>query len=223
MTAVAVARAQRDTRTFDRVTAAILMPIGPAAVAVLRFVIPPSIEQSLAHPEVQRLVVALSFVGVLTLVPGAYAAIAFVRRYQPVLSTWVAALLIPGYLALGANAFGDAIPVAASDLGLPAAGVIDLIEAASALPTVSALFGIFVVGHIVGTILLGIAVIRARVVPLVIGVLLAVSQPLHLTAVMSALPWLDLIAWGLTALGMGFLGWRLLRTPNDEWELPPIR
>jgi hypothetical protein len=89
-----------------------------------------------------------------------------------------------------------------------------------ALPLVLVL--VFVVGHIVGTVLLGVTMIVGRAAPLVISVLMAVSQPLHLTAVMIGNPTLDLIAWGLTALAMGFLARRVLRTPNDLWDLPPL-
>jgi len=53
------------------------------------------------------------------------------------------------------------------------------------------------------------------------AIALVVSQPLHLVAVITDSRWLDLLAWNLTALGMAFLALRLLRTPNDDWELPP--
>ncbi len=28
-------------------------------------------------------------------------------------------------------------------------------------------------------------------------------------------------AWGMTAMGMVFLAARVLRTPNEQWDLPP--
>ena len=53
-----------DLRTFDRILAAILMPLGPAAAAVTRYVIPaepvgPSVT---ADPGSQRLVLAMGIV-----------------------------------------------------------------------------------------------------------------------------------------------------------------
>jgi hypothetical protein len=57
--------------------------------------------------------------------------------------------------------------------------------------------------------------------PRVAAVVLAVSQPLHLSAVVMGNPTLDLVSWSLTAVGMGFLGYRLVHTSDDEWDVPP--
>jgi hypothetical protein len=61
-------------------------------------------------------------------------------------------------------------------------------------------------------VLLGVACLRARLMPTVVAVALIISQPLHLVSVITAQPVLDLVAWGLTAVGMAFLAVRLLRT-----------
>ena len=49
------------------------------------------------------------------------------------------------------------------------------------------------------------------------------SQPLHLTAVIIGSPPLDLFAWSLTAIGMAFLGLRVIRTSDDAWDVAPVR
>jgi membrane-bound ClpP family serine protease len=98
-----------------------------------------------------------------------------------------------------------------------------LSEAVLALPTAGILLGIFIVGHILGTLLLGIAAYRSGLVPRPVAVALAASQFVHLAAVIAGLPWLDLLAWGTTALGMAFLARAVLRTPDDQWDLPPAR
>ena len=46
---------------------------------------------------------------------------------------------------------------------------------------------------------------------------------LPLIATILGLPWLDFLGGGTTALGMGMLGWRMLHTPDDEWDLPPLK
>ena len=219
-----VARAVHDTRTFERVLAAVLMPIGPAAVAVIRFVIPigpvgPSVAD---QPDAQRLVLAFGVVAVFTLLPGAFAALHLTRRYRPLFTVFVGATLVPGYLGMTALMAGDTVAMAATDLGLAPELVTRMSDAVMSLPSMLLLVLVFVVGHIVGTVLLGILVTTARLVPLTVGVLLTVSQPIHLAAVFLASHELDLVGWGLTAIGMGFLAWRVLRTPNDEWDLPPL-
>lgn len=217
-------RPPADVRRFDRRVAAVLMPIGPAFVAVLRFVIPPEPvgESVAAHPGTQRLVLWLGLGAVLTLLPGALAAIRLVRRHTPRLATWTAALLVPGYLGMTALLATDAVAMAGTDLGLPPGRVSDLADAVFALPTVTVLTLVFVVGHILGTLVLGIAVLRARLAPAPVAVALAASQFVHLAAVIAGLPWLDLLAWGTTAVGMAFLARRVLATPDDEWDLPPL-
>lgn len=214
----------KDTRRFDRVLAAVLMPIGPAAVAVLRFIYPygPVGDESARDPAVYQVILWLSLVAVFTLVPGVYAAVRLVRRYSPRLTAWVAGLLIPAYLSLGALGLTDAVGLVGDRTGLDPKTTNALADQLGALPTVNIYFAAFILGHIVGTVLLGILCFRARLMPRGIAVLLAVSQPLHLTADLLQNHWLDLFAWGLTAVGMVFLARRVLRTPNDAWELPAL-
>lgn len=216
--------APRDLRRFHRILAAVLMPIGPAAVAVLRFVIPaePIGESIAADPGAQQLANAMSTVAVFALVPGTYAALRLLQRHRPVLTVWTGAFLVPAYLALTAGSLLGSADLASIEIGTPPAEVTAQSVAMFASPIVMGMLLLFVVGHVVGTVLLGIAAIVARVVPVWVGVLLAISQPLHVTAVVIENRPLDLVGWGLTALGMGFLAWRVLRTPDDEWDLPPL-
>jgi hypothetical protein len=51
---------------------------------------------------------------------------------------------------------------------------------------------------------------------------MAVSQFVHLAAVIGGWPVVDLLAWTTTAVGMAFLARVVLRTPDDEWDLPPL-
>lgn len=223
-TAVRPVAPQTDVRRFDRVVAAVLMPVGPAAVAVLRFVVPsgPVGEAVAADPGAQRLILWCGLVAVLTLLPGALAAVRLLRRHTPRLATWTAALLVPGYLGMTGLVAADAAVLAGTELGLPAGTVTELSDAVLALPTVNILLSLFIVGHIVGTLLLGIAAYRSGLIPRPVAVALAVSQFVHLGAVIGGLPWLDLLAWSTTALGMAFLARVVLRTPDDEWDLPPL-
>ena len=94
--------------------------------------------------------------------------------------------------------------------------VTDRLWALTAIPTT-----IFVIGHIVGTVLLGIIIFQAKLAPPWAAAMLTASQPLHFIAIMTGLPWLDVTAWGMTAMGMVFLAARVLRTPKDQWDLPP--
>jgi hypothetical protein len=80
-----------------------------------------------------------------------------------------------------------------------------------------------VAGHLLGTVLLGVALWRSRVAPAWLAIGLAVSQPIHLTSVMTGIRWIDLIGWGLTGVGFSWAAWRLLRMRDAEFDLPPVR
>lgn len=218
---VATARRPRsDLRRPERVTAALLMPAGPAAIALVRFYyVDPSTGPT--DPGTGPIMFWVGMVGLFTLLPGAYAALKLLRRTTPRLAAWTGAFLIPGYLAMPALIAVDAFALVAPGLGLEPAVESGILTALMELPQLLVLVLVFVVGHVVGTVLLGVTMMVGRAAPLVIGILMTVSQPLHLAAVIIGNPTLDLFAWGLTAVGMGFLAHRVLRTPDDAWDLPP--
>lgn len=215
-----IKRPTADPRRLVRWTAALLMPVGPAAVAGIRFAVPPAPigESVAANPDAQRLVLGLGLIATLTLLPGAFAAVRLIRLTSPVLSVWTAAFLIPGYLGMTSLLATDAVAMAGTDLKLDPGLVTQLNTAVLALPTMDILLSIFILGHIVGVVLVGVAAYRGRLMPRLVAILLTASQPLHLAAVLLGSPWLDLTAWGLTAVGMGYLAKYLMRLHIDQWE-----
>jgi len=222
----AATRRRADLRTFDRLVAAVLMPLGPAAAAVTRYVIPgePVGESVAANPDAERLVLAMGVVITFTMVPGALAALRLMRRRGPRLVLWTGAFLVPGYLAMLAGSGMDLATMAAYDTGFSPAEIDRLNAGVWALPTLMIFGGVFVIGHIVGTVLLGATMIATRTTSIAVGIAMAISQPLHFVAlVFFASRELDLIAWGTTAVCMGILAWHVVRTPNDEWDVPALR
>jgi hypothetical protein len=216
-----------DTRTFDRWVAALLMPIGPAALAVLRFILPYDTTDTpaemvagvAADQAAQAAVLWLGTVAVFTLIPGAVAVVRLVRPTAPRLTTVAAAFLIPGYLGLFGTASVDTDILVGLRAGIDPATLTRLVVAQDTGPGVVAIT-VFVVGHIVGSVLLGVAFWRSRVVHQGWAAAMVVSQPLHLLAAMTANHPLDLLGWGLTALAMGAAAVALLRTPNSQWDVP---
>lgn len=74
--------------------------------------------------------------------------------------------------------------------------------------------GVFVVGHVIGTVLLGLATLRSGRVPAWSAWALAVSQPLHFVAtVVLGSPTVDFVAWALTAVGMTMVPRALVKHP----------
>lgn len=86
-------------------------------------------------------------------------------------------------------------------------------------PTTAVAGILFVVGHVAGTVLLGIALWRSRTVPRWAAVLTTLAQPLHVVAalVLANHP-LDLVAWGMNALGFAAAATTVLRQSPDQWK-----
>lgn len=222
------AAAPADLRRSSRWLAALLIPIGPAAVAVLRFVLPyfttddaaSAVRKVLGHPETQSLVLWLGFVATLTLVPAVLCVGRLTRRRAPRVTFAALLLLVPGYLSLSWLASSDVLLWTGARQGVDPGTLTRMYQAAH--PTSNIAAGLFVLGHVLGTVLLGIAMWRSRAVPRWAALITIVSQPLHFVAAVIVLsPLLDLVAWGMNAVGFAAAAVAALRLPDDKWDLPP--
>jgi hypothetical protein len=200
---------------------ALLLPIGPAAIAVLRLVLPyytagdaaDTVAAVEAHPGRQSAVIWLAYIGILTLVPGLFAAARVCRDAAPKLTAWALALSVPGYLSLGMLLGADQLLWGVSDAGLSAQDSTAVVD--SAHPAVGVSIGVFVIGHVIGTVLLGLAMLRSGRIPAWAAWAITVSQPLHFVAtVFLGSQQVDFAAWGLTAIGMAVVARELVREPR---------
>ena len=203
--------------TIGHYALALLLPVGPAAIALLRLLLPYYTADTPAgmvsavteHPGRQSAVLWLGYVGVLTLVPGLYAAARVCRSAAPRLTGWALALCIPGYLSLGMLVGGDQVLWSASQAGLGADDAAAVVAAPH--PSFGLAVGVFVIGHVVGTVLLGLALLRSGRIPVWAAWAIVVSQPLHFVAtVILGSPQVDLCAWSLTAIGLVFVARALI-------------
>ncbi len=198
---------------------ALLLPIGPAAIAVLRYVLPYDTTddtatittKTMAEQGRMSAVLWLGFIAVLTLVPAAYVVGRLTKANAPKLTMIAMLLLVPGYLSLGWLAAGDQFVWSGAQAGLDAGQITRLAESMHPTTEIAGVF--FVLGHVLGTILLGVAMWRSRVVATWAAVAVIVSQPIHfISAVVVPNHTLDLIGWGLQAVGFAAVGWSLLKT-----------
>ncbi len=130
------------------------------------------------------------------------------------------ALTVLGYLALPLLLGPDLVLWLGVDQGLDPALVARLVDGLH--PAFAVGLGVFVVGHVTGVVLLGVACLRARVLPPALAWALLLSQPVHfVTTVFLGLPWLDLLAWTATAAGMVGLGLRQGQREAVDGQLVP--
>jgi hypothetical protein len=232
MTAVTerASETRADLRTWSRWLAAVLLPIGPAAVAILRYILPYTTADSspdvvrlvAAHQTAQSAVVWLGFIAGLTLVPGVVYAGRVVAREAPRLAAAATILLVTGYLSLAWLTVGDAYLLFGVRHHLSQAVLTGMYDGVHPAATVASI--LFVLGHVLGTILLGVGMLRGRVVPTWAAVATIIAQPVHfVAAVIVGSHALDLVGWGLNAVGFAALSMAVLRLANDQWSPAPMR
>jgi hypothetical protein len=221
----------RDARTVWRILLAIAGPPLALYVAIARFLLPYDMSDTpemifdnlVAHPGFSMISMWIGVVLAPTCIAGVVAVGWLSRRRVPILTTIGLILAVVGFTCLAAgNTFGElSTALVASHPEFDRATAYAL-GAGLELGPVSSLTGtLFVFGHLIGTIILGLALWRSHTVPSWAAILLAVSQPIHLASVMLGNRPLDLIGWGGTALGFAAAGWALLRMNNDDFDLPP--
>ncbi|HUR09463.1 MAG TPA: hypothetical protein VM347_43470 [Nonomuraea sp.] len=227
MTESTVRRQVSDTRALRRYALAVLLPIGPLCVAALRLILPygtnddpPALLTAVAADQAaQNTVLWLSTAAVLALVPSLFALTRLAMRRAPALALAAIILALPGYLGIAALTVSDAAALAAVTAGLSPADGVALLGELAAQPALAASVVLFVVGHVLGTVLLGAALWRAGAVSAWAGAALIVSQPLHLAVVATGGPKiLDGAAWVLTALGFAAASLTLARMSDDDYE-----
>jgi hypothetical protein len=155
----------------------------------------------------------LAFVATLTLVPGAVAALSRTWRTAPWLSLVAGVLLVPGYLMLGSLGGADTVVPAGITAGIEPDVLVRLVDALGADPVAATSSTVFVLGHLLGATLFGVAMLRSRIVARPWAVVMLVSQPLHLVAALTGNHPLDLVAWGMTAAAMAAAAVAYVRHP----------
>lgn len=224
MTALDVETRRPDLRWRGRTVAALLLPVGPAAVAVLRYVLPYEttdsskevVHEVAAHQTTQSVVVWLGFLATLTLAPGVLAVGKVARSSAPRLTAVALALVVPAYLSIGWLVSSDAAVLFSVRHGLSTSDAAASYD--SLHPAMLVAGGIFVLGHVVGTVLLGCALLRVTAVPRAAAWAVLVAQPVHfVAAVILGSHALDLVGWGFNAVGFAAIAVLVLRMSDNDW------
>ena len=200
-----------------RIGLAIIAPFGVLAIGVGKLVMPYGFEDDAAtvlskvaaDPGAMEVLGWLRLVICIALVPGILAAGLAALRGAPRLATVALLIAVPTWSCALAFPDTDSLASALVATGVPTPNAVELYDYMVTFSGASASVAVllFVVGHIVGTVLLGIALWRSRAVPAWIGIALAVSQPLHFIAfaVLQSVA-LDVVAYSLTTLGVAAAG-----------------
>ena len=196
-----------DPRLRARAAVAVAA-VGPLAVAALRGLIPYDtvddnatiVAKVAAHPGAETAVLWLSVLALITLPLSVLVVNGVAMRARPLLGTVAAVIAWVGFSGLAYLVTQDQVARAGFDAGLPTDATAALMSAIDQSAVASTAAALFVTGHILGVVLLGLAL--WRVIPRWAALALIVSQPFHfVVAVIVPNHALDALAWVLTAVG----------------------
>lgn len=224
----AASRVPRDLRTVRRIASAISIVLGPLAVGVVRATVASGADSKaliatvMAHPAMARVELAAGVVATLFL-PFAMIGLArLVMRRAPVLAVLGGGLALVGWALVPALIVGDALTYEMAQSGTNATQFATLLDHVNGNVAVSLFLSIFLIGHELGTLLLGIGLARTRVVPLWAAMAVMVGIVLHPVSVALGIRLVDILAFALIVAGCAAAARAVLTTPNDAWDLSPI-
>jgi hypothetical protein len=215
-----------DIRSVSRRFGAVALVIGPLAVVAGSLFevsgdddsVATSLTKIARHQGEQRALIVFDLIAALML-PAMIYLMRLSRRGAPRLAIVGGAVAFVGWL-------GGLISLGGSDVLLYRAA--QLPDRSIATGLVKSVVGdpgfvvpeaAFIIGHLVGMLLLGIALWRSRVVPAWVAGLVGIGPIVHL-AVHDLSGAVDAAAYGLVAIGMIACAVTLLRTSDDDWDLP---
>ncbi len=135
------------------------------------------------------------------LVPAALGATVLAWRRAPVLALLAGVVSLIGWSAIVMLAAQDALFAVAGRQVYAAGQGAAIATTWSNEPLVAGTIGAFIAGHLLGTVLLGAALWRARAIPRWAALCIALSMPLHLAAFLADFKLGDMGAWVLLLVG----------------------
>ena len=159
---------------------------------------------------------------VVLLIPASLGVLRALRNRTPRLAPVAVGMFLVGWLFVLGPVMLDRVELQLAKSGMPRDEAVALVGRLEADAGISVVFGVFIIGHTLGAILLGVALARARFVPLWAAASIVAAAVLHpIARVGLASKWLDVVAFALLTLGLAVTGVRVLRMRDDEWESRP--
>ena len=161
----------------------------------------------------------LVVVAVALLIPASLGVLRVLRDRTPRLAPVAVWMFLVGWLFVLGPVMLDRVELQLAKSGMPRDAAVALVQRLEADAAISFIFGVFIIGHTLGAILLGVALARARFVPSWAAASIVAAAVLHpIARVALGSQWLDVVAFALLALGLAVAGVRVLRMSDDDWE-----
>lgn len=215
------------TVRFRRVAAAVALPLGIALQIATNTIYSlltldggsdtkgaDALELFAGNPDAAHLAVVISLIGSMLIVAGVPAALRVLRTSRPRLSLVAGILMMAGYIAYFGVVFTTSLQITLATMHVDAAAAID----ASQDDIRSFLFMIvFVLGNIVGTFLLGLAVLLSKQVHWLAGALIMAWPFCHITGLIVGTEWFAVAGASLETIGLVMVAAAAFRMSDAEW------
>jgi hypothetical protein len=173
-----------------------------------------------AHPHLARVATLGAVVGALLMVPAALGAMRLAEGRAPRLAYAGGVLVAAGYICYFAVALSNIQIIAMAGRGGPLVDYAAVIDAAQSDPSTAWVFLLFVVGNLLGTLLLAAALLRSHAVPAWAALAVMAWPPLHVTGLVVGSEWFEVTGAVLQGVGFAVAGARLLSAPPAGREVP---
>lgn len=170
-------------------------------------------------PSMTALSDAFALLGTLLAVPASLALIRVLRKATPNLALLGGSLNLLGWVAVSILLMTDVVATEIAQLG-STDETVRLFENLLRNPLVIAL-NVAASLHIVGAVLIGAALLRAKLIPRLLALGALVAGPIHLAANLAGQLWLDSITWVVLAVAYGLLIPLVLRDESEPTPLSP--
>lgn len=152
-----------------------------------------------AHPGLVELCLQAGMIGCLLVVPAVLAILGLIRRSR--LALVAGSSIILGYICYFGVLLTSFTVAAMAALGGPLTDYAAVLDASQSRPSTSWVFGLFVLGNLVGTLLLAVALLRSGAVPRWVAVAIMLWAPLHVTGLVVGSEWFEVTGALLQAAG----------------------
>lgn len=223
--------AVRDVRSIRRWSTALCMVVGPLAIAVIRGLIPyftstnggaGQVAGYAAHPEAYPAIAGSAFVGVIAMWVAMQGAGRLIQGRTPRLALVAVPLATAGWMMVAVLASEDSLAYQLTRSGIPLSTGGALVDRVSNDLFTQLAFSLFISGHLIGTLLIGIGLILSQRVPVWAGIAVIGGTVLHPIAfLLLHIQALDAFSYVVVAVGLAAAAREVLATLNDEWDLPP--
>ncbi|WP_214323733.1 hypothetical protein [Nonomuraea sediminis] len=213
-----------DIRTASRVAGAVSLIVGSLAIAIPIEITDENAPiaaqlQDYAHHSALGMLSNLVLLPVILMVPAVIYAARLARRGAPRLAFVGGGLSALGWIAGAMSIGAGQIALYQGSQLADQAGAAALIERINGDPVYGTLVGVFVLGHAIGMIVLGVGLWRSRAVAPWVAALF-VAYPVGHVVGHAISPVLDSIAGVFLLVSAVAVAAAVLRTPNELWDLP---